>query len=116
MKNLADDIISLINLLRPVNSPIERDLVFTSPEYNHEMQMKGDGEDYFRKMIQGYVSYLKGGDPFIFAKRIDKGVIPKSLIFTKIIPCKMLPFQMKTYVEALKTVSDSLEQKVRISS
>ena len=34
MKNLADDIIELINFLRPVDSPLERDLVFTSQK-NH---------------------------------------------------------------------------------
>lgn len=110
MKNLADDIIFLVNLLRPEDNPMERDLVFT-PEKNHEMKFTDNGKEYFRQMIKGYVSHLRGADPLVFAKRIDFGIVPKSLMFTKIVPCKMLEFQRNAYDEVIKTIDDSLDRR-----
>ena len=110
MKNLADDIIFLVNLLRPINDQIDRDLIFT-PEKNHEMKFKDGGREYLRNMVRGYISHLRGADPLVFAKRIDHGIVPKSLIFTKIIPCTMLPFQRKTYDDAIKTIDDALDRR-----
>src|SRR5690606_30168543 len=57
MKNLADDIVELINFLRPPNQLLSRDKIFTADK-NHLMDFKQGGEEYFRKMIRGYVSYL----------------------------------------------------------
>lgn len=110
MKNLADDIIFLVNLLRPNDSQIDRDLVF-SQHKNHEMAFKEGGKEYLRKMVRGYVSHLRGADPLVFAKRVDHGIVPKTLMFTKIIPCTMLPFQRKTYDDAIKTIDDSLDRR-----
>jgi hypothetical protein len=44
MKNLADDIIELINFLRPQDDPIERDLVYTNQK-NHLMDFKPGGKE-----------------------------------------------------------------------
>lgn len=110
MKNLADDIIFLINLLRPENDQIDRDMVFTSHK-NHEMAFKDGGKEYLRRMVHGYVSHLRGADPLIFAKRVDFGIVPKYFQFTKIIQCQMLPFQRKTYDDALATIDDTLDRR-----
>lgn len=110
MKNLADDIVFLINLLRPEDDQIDRDIAFSSQK-NHDMEFREGGEEYLRKMVKGYVSHLRGADPLIYAKRVDHGIIPKSLVFTKIIPCKMLPFQHKTYDDAIKTIDDALDRR-----
>src|SRR5437016_6305813 len=82
MKNLADDIVDLINFIRVPEDPLLRDKVFTS-EKNHEMAFKPGGIEYLKKMTAGYVSYLRGADPLTFAKRIDKGIIHSGLLFTK---------------------------------
>ena len=48
MKNLADDIIDMLNFIRPYNDPIKRDKVFTS-EKNYMMKFKEGGKDYLKK-------------------------------------------------------------------
>lgn len=111
MKNLADDIIELLNFIRPTNAPIERDKVFNSNK-NHLMDFKPGGIEYLRKMARGYVSYLRGADPITFAKRVEMGKIPKGLLFTKIIGCKMMDFQKKIYDEAIiQFVDDTLDRR-----
>lgn len=109
MKNAADDIFELLNYLRPASSPIERDKVFTGLR-GHQMSFKPNGKDYFRKMCRGYVSYLRGADPLTFAERIDMGVIPPGLDFTKVTRCYMLPFQLATYNRVIATMDDSLDR------
>lgn len=110
MKNLADDIVELINFIRPSNSPMLRDKIFTSQK-NHEMDIKSTGLEYIRNMTRGYVSYLRGADPMTFAKKIEKGVIPKGLLFSKLTLCKMNPFQRKIYDEAIEEKDDSLDRR-----
>lgn len=109
MKNLADDIVYLINLLRPSNDQMDRNMIFTS-ENNHEMTLKPGGELYFRGKIRGCVSYLRGADPLIFARGVEMGDIPASLKFTKIIPCVMSEFQNSTYDDVIKMSSDALDR------
>lgn len=110
MKNLADDIIPLINFLRPVDSPMERDQIFNTHK-NHLMDFKANGKEYLKKMSTGYISYLRGADPLTFAKRTELGEVPPGLLFTKIISCRMLPFQNKIYEEALLEQDDTLDRR-----
>jgi intein/homing endonuclease len=110
MKNLAHDIIELLNFIRPDSSPILRDRVFTS-EQNHEMEFRPDGMDYFRDMCRGYISHLRGADPLTFAKRVEVGIVPSGLLFTKLIPCVMYDFQRKIYDEAIKNIDDTLDRR-----
>lgn len=111
MKNLADDIIELLNFLRPTDSQIERDRVFTNDKI-HLLDYKPGGLDYLKQMAQGYVSHVRGADPLIFATRVDEGVTPEGLESIKVIRCKMLPFQKKIYQQAVELVhEDSLDRK-----
>ena len=110
MKNLADNIVELVNYLRPKNSQMERDKIFTS-QRSYLMEFKPEGKKYFRKMIRGYVSYLRGADPLTFAERVDMGEIPQGLSFTKLIRCFMLPFQLKAYEDVVSVHDDSLDKK-----
>jgi DNA-directed RNA polymerase subunit H (RpoH/RPB5) len=110
MKNTADEIIELLNFLRPTNSQIKRDLIFTNDK-THLMTIKEGGLEYLKNMARGYVSHLRGADPITFAKKKEMGVKPKGLLFTKIVQCKMDKFQKETYEEALKLVDDSLDRK-----
>ena len=110
MKNLADDIIELINFLRPEDAPMVRDKVFNN-QHGHLMDFKPGGVEYFRNMVRGYVSYLRGADPLTFAKRIDVGVIPPGLSFTKVTRCYMLPFQLDVYKKVVDITDDSLDRR-----
>jgi superfamily II DNA or RNA helicase len=110
MKNLADDVIELINLLRPQDDPINRDVVFTNQK-NHLMEFKPGGREYFSKMIQGYISYYKGASPFVYAKQIDMGVIPKGILFTPLVQCPMNDFQLDVYNEVIANSDDTLDRR-----
>lgn len=113
MKNLADDIVELLNFLRPQDSQIQRDLIFTSAK-NHTMELKPGGLEYFKKMASGYISHLRGADPMTFAEKVDMGVKPKGLMFTKISQCEMGKFQLEAYEEAKKLAveeADALDRK-----
>ena len=103
MKNLASDIIELLNFIRPPNDPIIRDKVFTK-HTNHEMDFVKGGVDYLKKMTRGYVSYLRGGDPLTMATRVDVGVVGNGMLFTKITKCYMLDFQQATYDVEIETI------------
>tara|TARA_B110000977_G_scaffold154054_1_gene195753 strand:- start:6243 stop:9590 length:3348 start_codon:yes stop_codon:yes gene_type:complete len=109
MKNLADDIISLINFLRPPDDPILRDKVFTN-EKNYLMKLKLGGEEYLRDKVNGYISYFRGSIPYTFADRVDMGKVPNELLFTPVIRCKMHDFQLETYSKAAKDFDDALDR------
>jgi Type III restriction enzyme, res subunit len=109
MKNLGSDIIELINFLRPKDLPMVRDKIFNSYK-NHQMDFKKGGKEYFKRMINGYVSHVRGSDPLTFAKRIDKGVVPDGLTFTNLIRCTMLDFQREIYDTTIKDFDDALDR------
>ncbi len=111
MKNLADDIVELLNFIRPQNSPIERDKIFNNPDKNYELDFKEGGLEYFKNMARGYISHIRGADPLTYAKRIDKGEVPPGLLFTKVIRCKMTDFQKKIYEIAVAETDDSLDRR-----
>lgn len=110
MKNLADDIIELVNFLRPKDSPMVRDKIFNSYK-NHLMDFREGGLDYFQKMAKGYISHVRGADPLTYAGRNDRGVIPNGLKFTKVIRCKMMDFQRRVYEIAIQNTDDALDRK-----
>ena len=110
MKNLADDIVELLNFIRPVDSPVHRDMIFNS-EKNHTMSFKAGGLEYLKKMAHGYVSHLRGADPMTFAEKIEVGEKPKGLLFTRISRCPLMDFQRETYDIAVKIKDDSLDRK-----
>lgn len=109
MKNLADAFVELINFLRPKNHQMERDKIYTSQK-THLMEFKPNGKEYLRKMVRGYVSYLRGADPLTFGERIDMGEIAPGLDFTRVIRCWMLPFQLEIYNEVVEKLDDSLDR------
>lgn len=113
MKNLGSDIVELLNFLRPIDSQIERDLIFTSAK-NHAMELKPGGLEYLKKMAHGYISHLRGADPMTFAEKVEMGVKPKGLLFTKICQCFMSEFQLNAYNEAKELAieeADALDRK-----
>ena len=109
MRNLADDLIELLNFVRPIDSPIKREKIFTS-KTGHMLELKKGGLEYLKKMATGYISYLKGADPITFAKKVDVGIIPEKLIYTKLVRCFMLDFQKEKYLEVVTSKTDSLDK------
>jgi hypothetical protein len=110
MKNLADDIVDLINFLRPIDHPMERDKIFTG-EKNYEMKIKQGGLEYFKKMANGYISHVRGSDPLVFAKKVEKGEKSDGLLFTKVTKCKMSEFQRGLYDKTKVESEDALDRK-----
>ena len=110
MKNTADSVVELVNFLRPEDSKIERDKIFTSIK-NYTMELKPGADEYLKKMMSGYISHVRGSDSLVFAKRVDKGIIPKGLLFTPVIQCKMLDFQLKAYQSAIQFKKNNEEDK-----
>ncbi len=110
MKNRADDIIELLNFLRPHDSPIERDKLFTGDK-SYTLELKPGGLEYFKRMSSGYVSHVRGGDPLTFAKRVDKGEKPEEMKTTKLIRCKMEKLQQDTYDIAVTKEKDEGQEE-----
>ena len=110
MKNFADDIVELINFIRPKKYPMLREKVFTNSK-SSDMTFKPDGLDYFKSMTSGYISYFRGADPFLFALKKEVGVIPPDLLFTPLVLCDMKEFQLNAYTEITKKFgADALEK------
>ena len=109
MINLADEIVDLLNFIRPENDKIQRDKIFTS-EKNYNMKVKPGGLDYLKEKARGYISFYRGSIPYTFAKRIDNGVIPEGMLFTPVIKCSMEKFQYDAYIETTKKFDDTLDR------
>ncbi len=109
MINLADEIIDLLNFIRPENDQVQRDKVF-SGDKNYQMKIKPDGLEYLKKMARGYVSYYRGSIPYTFADRVEHGTIPNGMLFTPVIQCKMNDFQHKAYLKTKDNTEDSLDK------
>ena len=109
MINLADEIVDLLNFIRPLDQQIQRDKIFTS-EKNYAMQIKPGGLEYLKEKASGYVSFYRGSIPYTFAERIEKGVIPEGMLFTPVIKCFMEQFQYNTYLETTKNFDDTLDR------
>jgi superfamily II DNA or RNA helicase len=111
MKNLVSDIVDLVNFVRPDDSPIEYNKLFNK-HTDHMLDFKEGGVEYLKKMTNGYVSYLRGADPVTFAERIEMGVKPKGLLFTRVTQCVMSDFQKLAYLDAKADVADSFDRKM----
>jgi superfamily II DNA or RNA helicase len=109
MKNYVDDIVELINFLRPLDAQMQRDKIFNEHK-NHLMDFKEGGIEYLKKMASGYVSYFRGVNPLTFGERVEMGEVPDNLLFTHLTRCIMSDFQETAYNETIKDISDSLDK------
>jgi DNA polymerase III delta prime subunit len=107
--NLADEIVDLLNFIRPLDDQIQREKIFTS-EKNYLMKIKPGGLEYLKDKARGYISYYRGSIPYTFAKRVEKGVIPSGMLFTPVIKCFMEKFQYDTYIETTTKFDDTLDK------
>ena len=110
MINNADEIVKLLNLIRPPDDQIERDKIFTSDKTD-TIKLKENGLNYLKEKARGLVSYYRGNIPYTFAKRNEKGTISKGLLFTPLIKCVMNDFQNNTY-NMLSNIDDIMIDKI----
>lgn len=115
MINLADEIVDLLNFIRPENDKIQRDKIFTSDK-NYNMKIKPDGLEYLKDKAHGYISFYRGSIPYTFAKRVENGIIPKGMLFTPVVKCYMESFQYKTYIKAVDKIEDTLDRATTAAS
>jgi DNA polymerase III delta prime subunit len=115
MINLADEIVELLNFIRPDNDPVLRDKIFTG-EKNYAMKIKPNGLEYLKDKARGYISFYRGSIPYTFADRIEKGVVPSGMLFTPVIKCFMDEFQYNTYIETTLNFDDTLDKAASAAS
>ena len=109
MRNDASNIIQLLEIMNIANGNNHKiPPIFTG--FNHNLNFTEKGEEILNNELKGKFSYLSGGDKYIFASRNDLGIIPKSLKFTKIIPCEFNDEQYKLYDEVVKNNNNGLER------
>jgi superfamily II DNA or RNA helicase/predicted transcriptional regulator len=108
MKNLADDIVDLLNFIRPLDDQIIRDKIFTGDK-NYTMTIKEGGIEYLKEKARGYVSFFRGNIPYTFAQKVDKGILSNGLLFTPVVKCFMEKFQYKRYLET-SVLDDALDR------
>ena len=105
MKNSADDIVDLINIIRPLNDKIWKTKIFKKNKKIYELEFTKDGLELLKQYCNGYVSYYRGWNPLLFAKQHDMGIIPKNLLFTYVFQCFMEQYQQKIYKWLSKNVN-----------
>lgn len=110
MKNIATDIIDLINLLRPKDEQIKKSDIFSYDQDSDILDFASNGKENLKDAVKGYISYYRGGDPYIFALEHDIGEVSKHLKFTKIIPCKLSKFHNELYQKVKRSINAKLEQ------
>jgi hypothetical protein len=111
MKNFGDDIVELLNFIRPKNFPILREKMFTSSKTS-DMTFKENGLEYFKSMARGYISYFRGADPYVYAFKKEMGVIHPELLFTPLVMCNMKDFQLSAYKSIIKKYQEDALEKI----
>ena len=105
MINFADEIVDMLNFLRPENDQIQRDKIFTSDK-SYTMKIKPNGLEYLKDKARGYISYYRGSIPYTFAERVEMGTISEGMLFTPVIKCDIQKFQYNTIKEITKKIDD----------
>lgn len=67
-----------------------------------KIQRQNQIESVFRNLVKGYVSFLRGCNPFTFPQRIEKGIPFQKNIQFCTIRCNMHPIQLEQYTSHFK--------------
>ena len=92
------DIISLLNFLL-VND--NRATLQIKDVFNNDLSLKKDGEKILRNKIRGYISFLRGNNPFFFPFRLNCSINVPELILKKY-PTHMLEKENNFYKNKIK--------------
>jgi hypothetical protein len=105
MMHKAFEIVKLLNIVKlGTGEHLKLNEVFEGQNYSI---LKKDGLEKISKYSRGYVSYLRGLNPYSFPTRVDMGIIPKfkslppdrQLKYTPLVRCIMDKYQYETYKE-----------------
>jgi superfamily II DNA or RNA helicase len=96
MRNVAEDIVPLLNYLRPPDSQISKDDVFEHADKVLDMKLKPNGLEVLKQSARGYISYFKSANPLLFAKVNEMGTAVPGLDM-KLYRCKISGLQEKGY-------------------
>jgi Helicase conserved C-terminal domain/Type III restriction enzyme, res subunit len=105
MMHRAFEIVKLLNIVKlGTGEHLSVKDVFEGQNMN---TLKSDGLKKIREFSRGYISYLRGLNPYSFPQRIDMGIIPKfkslppdrQMKYTPLVRCTMGKYQYFTYKE-----------------
>ena len=89
MKNRADNIIDLLNILRASNNPknklISKAEIFDYGKYVDDIRIKESGKLALMKNTYGYISVVKNTNKVTYAQPKYHGTIPYGLKFTWVV-------------------------------
>ena len=108
MRNLASDIIPLINFLKPKNDKLEFDKIFKKGKFVTDLKLKDNALDYIKKCAN-LVSHYRGADYLTFPIGREKGEIVSPIKYTKIYRCFMQNFQLNYYLQNVKDVKNTTQ-------
>lgn len=99
----AKELCPTINLLK-INDYVNSSI---SPKYIDALSVKklpvnNTVRNEFRQLIKGYVSYLRGCNPFTFPQRVEVGIPFQKNIKFCTIRCNMHPIQLEEYTEQFR--------------
>lgn len=102
MKNSALDIIDLLNLIKSPKDKLKKSEIFDYNENISNLKFTPNGKNKLIEGCKGLVSFMNNNEYYLFATKIDKGIITDNLKFTPLIPCQMSDFQKQIYLEISK--------------
>lgn len=98
------DLLNLVSLDDPKSKPLRpRDL------FKDNKLLEG-AEKAIAKKSRGYVSYLRGYNPYTYPERIDRGVLIRPFKYTKLVLCPMSNFHYQTYKYVFNDVGVSAQE------
>jgi superfamily II DNA or RNA helicase len=115
MYNKASEIIELVNFLRinDKKKPIDQNDIFDKSGET----LKPNGKEILRRSITGYVSYMRGENPFTFPMRLfPNEATDKFIKELQLVPCKMSKFQADTYSSVFENDETAFKKNIQISN
>lgn len=98
------DLLNLVSLDNPKSKALKtRDLF-------KDNKLIDGAEKLIAKKSRGYVSYLRGYNPYTYPERIDRGVLIKPFKYTKLVLCPMSNFHYQTYKYVFKNIGASAQE------
>ena len=98
MRNVADDIVPVLNFLRPYDKQLSKDDIFDTGGKVLDTSLKPGGLDTLRNAARGYISYFKQSHPALYPTMHEQGDHVEGLSM-KLVRCPMVSLQLQGYNE-----------------
>jgi hypothetical protein len=103
MRNVAEDVVPLLNLLRPADQPLAQDDVFETGPRVLDTVLRPGGLDVLRNAARGYVSYFRQAHPLLYPEVREQGS-PVPGLDMRLVRCEMRSLQRRAYDAAVAAV------------